>query len=89
MFLEDPNLSWKAKGVLCYLLSLQAIPKNPVEELTQKSTEGKTAVRSAINELIKAGYIQRKRKINPQGQFSGWGYAISDRNGGSNGSQII
>jgi predicted transcriptional regulator len=58
-FLENPNLSLKAKGLLSYLLSKPDNWKIIMEDLVKKSTNGRESVSSAIRELIEIGYIHR------------------------------
>lgn len=62
--LEDYNLTWDAKGILCYVLSKPDDWKVHIKELAQNSADGITVVRTAINELIQAGYITKKRIFN-------------------------
>lgn len=56
--LEDKNLSWKAKGLLSYLLSRPEDWKVKVKHLVNQSTDGRDAVYSILKELRNAGYIQ-------------------------------
>ena len=73
--INDQNISWKSKGILIYLLSK---PNNWIARLSdiiKHSTDGRDAVRSAINELIKAGYIARVQ-LKENGKFSGVEYQI-------------
>ena len=76
--LEDDRLSWKAKGVLCYLLSRPDNWKTHVNQLVTVSTDQETSTRTAIAELIKAGYIQRFRRTNAKGVITAWQYVISE-----------
>ena len=58
--LEDTRLSWKARGLLAYLLTR---PKNwevNSEQLASISPCGPTAVRAGLRELEKAGYAELK-----------------------------
>ena len=59
LFLSDTRLSWKAKGLLSYLLSKPDNWKIIIESLIKESTDGERAVRSALNELKEFNYIQR------------------------------
>jgi len=59
--LNDPRLSFKAKGILAYLLSKPDDWKVMVEELINSSADGKRAVYSGLKELETYGYIKRKR----------------------------
>ncbi|PFV86282.1 DnaD domain protein [Bacillus thuringiensis] len=57
--LKDKRLSWKAKGILAYILTL---PDDWVfyrEELSQHAKDGINSLRSGMQELKEYGYIQR------------------------------
>jgi hypothetical protein len=63
--IENPNLSWKAKGVLAYLISR---PDNwivQIGDLVKRSTDGVHAIRGAIKELEAAGHVHRKAVRDP------------------------
>lgn len=55
-----PNLSWKAKAILHYLLSKPDNWELQINDLLKHSTDGETSTRSGINELIEKGYIEKK-----------------------------
>lgn len=57
--LQDKRLSWKARGLLCYLLSLPDDWRIYISELTNRAPDGETATRSAMKELIDADYVTR------------------------------
>ena len=76
--LQDNSISWKAKGVLSYLLSLPDDWKIYLEELTEHTTDGITATRSAVQELIKAGYITRNQLKDDKGRFDSYEYVIHE-----------
>jgi hypothetical protein len=58
--LQDERLSWKATGLLAYLLSLPDDWKIKSADLVKRKTEGRDAVRSAMRELEAAGYMRRE-----------------------------
>jgi hypothetical protein len=67
--IENPALSWKAKGILAYLLSR---PDNWIVrlgDLVKRSPDGVYAIRGAINELQKAGHVNRKAVRDTDGTF--------------------
>jgi hypothetical protein len=77
--LEDNSLSWKAKGVLCYLLSRPDNWRTYPEQLATVSTDQEHSTRSAIKELIEAGYIKRSRlQCEDNGRFQGFEYIITE-----------
>lgn len=59
-FLRRKDLSWKAKGILSYILSLPDDWNINLEEVMQHATEGKSAFRSGWKELRDAGYVKRQ-----------------------------
>ena len=71
------DLSLKAKGLLCQMLSLPDGWQFSVEGLTRLSTDGKSAVTSALNELQEAGYFYREQSRN-NGKMSSAVYVISE-----------
>ena len=75
-FINDQNISFKAKGVLLYFLSKPDGWEFYIKEMAKSSKDGIDAISSAINELEKAGYIQRVLKRNEKGALSG-GYDYS------------
>ena len=68
--IENERLSWKARGILIYLLSKPDHWKTSVAHLASVSPEGIHAVRTGMAELEAHGYIKRIRKQNPSGQWS-------------------
>lgn len=59
-FLEDTRLSYKAKGILAYLLSKPDNWKVIVANLVNNSSDGKAAVYSGLRELKKYGYYEKR-----------------------------
>ena len=74
--LGNPNLSWKAKGLLSFLLSLPERWAVYKTSLSQFSKDGKDATTSAFNELIESGYILVQERRDG-GRF-GYDYIIKD-----------
>jgi hypothetical protein len=58
--LPPAGLSARAWGVYCYLLSTPNAPRR-IGHLREIFTEGQTAISKAMDELISAGLITRKR----------------------------
>jgi len=58
-FLQDKKLSWKAKGIMAYMLSKPDNWTFYMDELIQHSTDGKASFRSGFNELREMGYVKR------------------------------
>ncbi len=76
--LRDPSLSFKAKGLLCFLLSNESGKWTSYLETIQRyAKEGETAIRNALKELEKARYLMKvhyadKKTKRRKGTF--WAY---------------
>lgn len=66
-FLENMNLSWKAKGILAYLLSKPDNWKVIVGNIINQATDGKTAVYNGLKELSEQGHYVKRPIRNEQG----------------------
>ncbi len=76
--LRDKTLSLKAKGLLSLMLSLPETWDYTLAGLAQISLEGKDAIRAAVVELEKAGYIHRSQTTDKAGKFSSNEYIIRE-----------
>ena len=70
------HLSWKAKGILIYLLSKPEQWKPIISDMVQQSTDGREAVRGGLNELIREGHISRRQVRDRHGQISCYEYEV-------------
>lgn len=70
--LRRKDLSWKAKGIMCYILSLPNDWIIYLEELMQHSTDQITSFRSGWKELQQAGYVRRYPVKNEKGVIIEW-----------------
>lgn len=68
--LRDPYLSYRARGVLAYVLSMPDNWRTNSTTLARQGREGRDAVRTAIDELIEAGYARRVKARNDDGTFA-------------------
>jgi hypothetical protein len=66
---RDRRLSFKARGVLAWLLSKPAGWEPTVERLADESPDGVFAIRSACKELEQHGYLARKRARGKAGEW--------------------
>ena len=66
------DLSARAKGLWIYLMSLPQDWTLHVEEVNTHFTEGRDAMRSAWQELEKAGYVTKKQIRDDGGHLTGW-----------------
>jgi hypothetical protein len=77
-FLNDRNLSWQAKGLLTYLFSLPDDWEIKVEDLKNRSKNGRDSTNTIIKELIHHNYIKREKKEKEKGMFRGYNYVVSE-----------
>lgn len=56
---RDDRLSFRARGVLTYLLSLPPDGETTIVEVAKKGREGRDAVGAAMRELAECGYLRR------------------------------
>lgn len=74
--LRNNDLSLRAKGLLSQILSLPEDWDYTIAGLAKINKEGKDAVRAAVQELEKAGYIERRQKMESGGKFGGNEYVV-------------
>ena len=60
--LQNTELSFKAKGLFCYILSLKDNWVLFKSELSNRSTDGRTSIESAFKELENEGFIKTFQK---------------------------
>ena len=77
-FLNDESLSFRAKGILAYLLSKPDNWQVYQKQLERASKDGRERIRAAVKELIDANYIMRTRRRTEDGRFAGWEYAVHE-----------
>lgn len=78
-FIHDDNLSWKAKGILLYLLSRPDDWRIYETELNKHSSDGRDSLRTGVKELEQAGYIHRTRRRNEKGQLREYEYQVFEQ----------
>ena len=72
---KDRRLSLKAKGLLAMLLSFSDHWELSIKGLEAILKEGRTSIRSTMNELIKNGYVERQQ-IRENNKFIGVDYIV-------------
>lgn len=75
--LKDKNLSFKAKGLLTYLLSCEDTWNFNIKSIAQMSTDKYESVRTGLKELEANGYLKRT-VIRKDGKIYDTLYEISD-----------
>lgn len=77
--IEDKRLSFKARGLLIYMLSKPDDWKFYTEELAKRSDkDGISAIKSALNEIESTGYLTRKQEHKKNGQFASQDWILTD-----------
>ena len=77
-YLQDVNLSWKAKGLITYIMSLPPDWQLNLSDLKKRSKDGRDATAAGLRELITNGYCQRCKVRGDGGTFVGCDYEVSD-----------
>lgn len=81
IILENDQLSWKAKGLLCYLLSRPDEWKVQMGDLINRSTDGTEATRTALAELARNGHARLEQMRNDNGTLTGTRWVIMESPG--------
>ncbi|MGA3599437.1 DnaD domain protein [Lysinibacillus agricola] len=68
-FLNDSRLSWRAKGLLAYMLSLPNDWLFSISDLAIRSKCGRDTTANIIKELTNAGYIHKEQGRTNLGKF--------------------
>lgn len=77
--IEDERLSFKARGLLIYMLSKPDDWQFYTDELAKRSSkDGVSAIKSALNEIENAGYLTRKQGHKKNGQFTSQDWLLTD-----------
>lgn len=79
VYARDRALSWVARGILVWLMTHDAgyqVTMAAIEGASWK--EGREAVRSAVAELEKAGYLHRQQKRGTGGRLAGYVFHLCD-----------
>lgn len=78
-FRRDRRLSYKARGLLAYIASHESPWQVRIEDLINQSDEdGRIAVQSAMQELIKWQYARLEIVRNKEGRVQGKQYVVTD-----------
>jgi DnaD/phage-associated family protein len=77
-FLNDRRLSWQAKGLLAYMLSLPNDWVFSLNDLKNRSRNGRDSTNNIIKELQEFGYII-KEQTREKGKFSNNQFVVMER----------
>jgi len=76
--LQNPVLSFRARGVLAFVLSMSPSWRHSAESLARFSTDGVKAIRSALRELVAKGHARLVKVRDPHGHVTHrWEFAES------------
>lgn len=78
-FFKEKQMSLKAKGLLCLMLSLPDDWNFSINGLVGLSTDGKDSVMKTLSELERFGYLKRRRVTDPKGHFAGYEYDVFEQ----------
>jgi hypothetical protein len=70
LYLQDDSLSWKAKGLFTYLLSLPEDWQIHLEEIEKHAPDGRDSLRTAVKELKDRGFLVLRQRKDKRGKFS-------------------
>ena len=76
--LSDKRLSWRAKGILAYLLGKPDDWIASVPDIIENGRDGRESVQSALKELRSAGYAKLQTVRNERGQTTGKEWIIME-----------
>jgi hypothetical protein len=68
--LRDTKLSFRARGVLAYLLSHSDNWRTDAESMAAVASEGRQAIQTALKELKVAGYIETRKSQDALGRWT-------------------
>ena len=68
--IRDRRLSWRARGILIFLLSQPDDWRTTAAYLTSVGQEGRDAVRLALTELETIGYLARRKHQDERGRWT-------------------
>ncbi|MFI7610665.1 hypothetical protein ACIBP6_05425 [Nonomuraea terrae] len=77
-WVRDKRLTWKARGVLAWLASHKIGFRISEKALIAAAPDGRDAVRGALKELERHGYLIRERQRAASGKLGGTDYILCD-----------
>lgn len=73
---NDERLSWKAKGILAYLLTRPDDWQTYLKQLEKASKDGRESTAKGVKELQDLGYMKKRARKNDEGKFEGWDWFV-------------
>ena len=77
--INDETISWKAKGIHAYFMSLPPDWTIYLDEVKKHATDGKGSLSSGIKELKEAGYMHKLILRNKKGIITGTEWHVYER----------
>lgn len=77
--IRDSRLSWKALGILVFVLSLPDNFRLRLSHLAKQKASGRDATRTGIKELQDTGYVRIQRERGERGKFSHTTWLVTDQ----------
>ena len=77
--LRDKDISLKAKGLLCVMLSLPDKWEFSIAGLAAISHEGETSIRSTLKELEQNRYLERGKVKDEKNKVISWDYIVYEK----------
>lgn len=75
-YISDDRLSWRAKGILTYLLSKPDDWQVYRSDIINHAKDGRDSVTAGLKELLECGYIVRNQTRDDAGKISGYDYDV-------------
>ena len=75
----DWALSWKATGLLVYLLSMPDNWQANIVDLTNRKQDGRDSTATALKQLVSLGYIEKRRYRDTKGRFLRYEYVVHEQ----------
>ncbi|MFA5669892.1 MAG: conserved phage C-terminal domain-containing protein [Candidatus Cloacimonas sp.] len=68
-FLRDEKLSFKAKGLFCYMFSMAEGWNFTIRSIAKQQKDGEASVKSSLDELKELGYVTYTKHVDGSGTY--------------------
>jgi len=79
-WLRDDRITFRAKGLLAYLLSHEVGYTITIGQIERETGDGRHAIRGAIDDLVSNGYLETQRTHDERGWNAGLAWFLQDPN---------
>lgn len=87
--LQDPTLTWAARGLLCYMLSLPPDRKLNESHLVMMAPSSRDHLRGLVKELERNGYLRRTQIRGTGGRLSQSHWEVCNHRWETDSSEIL